>query len=150
LKGLTKATLMDPEFASGNSITMPAEWLIGVIRTLKVPVDTPEMAYAVDGILTGLGQKPFYPPDVAGWPQGRVWVSTASTAGQVWAANELAKRGDISTIEGAAPSDRVDAAGYLIGVGAWSDRSAKALEAFTKNPAQLFTAAVNTPEYLTS
>lgn len=150
LKALTKAILLDPAFPSGNSVTMPAEWLIGVMRTLAVPVDSTEMAYAVDGILTGLGQKPFYPPDVSGWPHGRVWVSTASTAGQVWAASELAKRGDISTIESAPTSDRVDAVGYLIGVGAWSDRSASALHAFVNNPPQLFTAAVNTPEYLTS
>lgn len=150
LRSVTKAVLLDPEFESSSAITMPAEWLIGVIRTLKVSVDTDEMAYAVDGILTGLGQKPFYPPDVAGWPQGRVWVSTASTAGQVWAASELAKRGDISTIENAAPTDRVDAAGYLIGVGAWSDRTASALKAFVDSPPQLFTAAVNTPEYLTA
>lgn len=150
LKALTKAILMDPAFSSGSSVTMPAEWLIGVIRTLRVPVDSPEMAYAIDGILTGLGQKPFYPPDVSGWPHGRVWVSTASTAGQVWAASELAKRGDLSIVESAGANDRVDAAGYLIGVGAWSDRSAAALQAFVKSPPQLFTAAVNTPEYLTS
>jgi uncharacterized protein (DUF1800 family) len=150
LKAVTRAILTDPTFASGSSVTMPAEWLVGVMRTLSVPADSPEMAYAIDGALTGLGQKPFYPPDVAGWPQGRVWVSTASTAGQVWAASELAKRGDISIIENAAPGDRVDAAGYLIGVGAWSDRSASALGRFVNSPPQLFTAAVNTPEYLTA
>jgi len=150
LKALTKAILTDPVFESGSAITMPAEWLVGVMRTLSVPADSAEIAYAVDGALTGLGQKPFYPPDVAGWPQGRVWVSTASSAGQVWAASELAKRGDISIIENAAPGDRVDAAGYLIGVGAWSDRSASALQEFVKSPPQLFTAAVNTPEYLTA
>ena len=150
LKALTKAILTDPAFGSGSSITMPAEWLVGVMRTLSVPADSQEIAYAIDGALTGLGQKPFYPPDVAGWPQGRVWVSTASTAGQVWAASELAKRGNISIIEDAAPNDRVDAAGYLIGVGAWSDRSATALGRFVKSPPQLFTAAVNTPEYLTA
>jgi uncharacterized protein (DUF1800 family) len=150
LKALTKAILTDPSFASGSSVTMPAEWLVGVMRTLAVRADSPEMAYAIDGSLTGLGQKPFYPPDVSGWPHGRVWVSTASTAGQVWAASELAKRGDISIIENAAPGDRVDAAGYLIGVGAWSDRSASALQKFVNNPQQLFTAAVNTPEYLTA
>jgi uncharacterized protein (DUF1800 family) len=150
LKSLTKAILLDPEFKSGSSITMPVEWLIGVIRTLKIPVDSDEMAYAVDGILTGLGQKPFYPPDVAGWPQGRVWVSTASTAGQVWAASELAKRGDLSAVADVAPGDRVDAVGYFIGIGAWSDRTASALKSFVDNPLQLFTAAVNTPEYLTA
>lgn len=150
LKALTKAILLDPEFGTGRVINTPVEWLIGVIRTLSVPVDSTEMAYAVDGLLTGLGQKPFYPPDVAGWPRGRVWVSTASTAAQLWAASELAQRGDLSTIESAGADDRIDAAGYLIGVGAWSDRTVDALKPFTSDPRRLFTAAVNTPEYLTS
>jgi hypothetical protein len=77
-------------------------------------------------------------------------VSTASTAGQVWAAGELAKRGDISMIENAPAGDRIDAVGYLIGVGGWSDRTASALKSFTQNPQHLFIAAVNTPEYLTA
>ncbi len=64
--------------------------------------------------------------------------------------SELAKRGDLSTIESAGPNDRIDAAGYLIGVGAWSDRTVDALKPFVGDPPQLFTAAVNTPEYLTS
>ena len=150
LKALTKAILLDSEFSSGRVISTPVEWLVGLIRTLSVPIDSSEMAYAVDGLLTGLGQKPFYPPDVAGWPRGRVWVSTASTAAQLWAANELAKRGDLSIIESAGVDDRIDAAGYLIGVGAWSDRTIEALKPFAGDPQQLFTAAVNTPEYLTS
>jgi uncharacterized protein (DUF1800 family) len=150
LKALTKAILLDSAFASGSSVTMPAEWLIGVIRTLRVPLDTVDSLTAIYSSLTGLGQKPFYPPDVAGWPIGRVWVSTASTVQQVLLAGELAKRGDISTIESAPPNDRIDAAGYLIGVGAWSDRTSSALKPFLHNPRNLFTAAVNTPEYLTS
>ena len=150
LKSLTKAIFLDAEFSAGRVINTPVEWLIGLIRTLSVPVESDEMAYAIDGLLTGLGQKPFYPPDVAGWPRGRVWVSTASTAAQLWAASELAKRGDLSTIESAGPDDRIDAAGYLIGVGSWSDRTAEALTPYVDDPGQLFTAAVNTPEYLTS
>lgn len=150
LKALTKAIFLDPEFTEGRVINTPVEWLVGLIRTLSVPVESDEIAYAVDGLLTGLGQKPFYPPDVAGWPRGRVWVSTASTAAQLWAATELAKRGDLSTIESAGQGDRIDAAGYLIGVGAWSDRTAEALKPYVGEPERLFTAAVNTPEYLTS
>ncbi|WP_319455360.1 MULTISPECIES: DUF1800 domain-containing protein [unclassified Mycobacterium] len=150
LKALTKAILLDPEFVSGASIITPAEWLIGVIRTLSIPVDSPEVAYAIDGLLTGLGQRPFYPPDVSGWPRGRVWVSTASITTQAWAATELAKRGNLSTVESAPIADRVDAVGYFIGVGAWSDRSAAALKPYLGNPAALFTAAVNAPEYLTA
>jgi hypothetical protein len=62
----------------------------------------------------------------------------------------LARAGDLSTVEQAAADDRIDAVGYLIGIGAWSDRTAAALTPLTRNPIRLVAAAVNTPEYLTS
>ena len=62
----------------------------------------------------------------------------------------LAHVGDLSSIESTAPGDRIDAVGYLIGVGAWSDRTVDALEPLVRRPPQLVAAAVNTPEYLTS
>jgi uncharacterized protein (DUF1800 family) len=150
LKALTKAVLTDPDFVTGTSVNGPVEWLIGVVRTLGFSIDSAELALTGLDILTNLGQKPFYPPDVAGWPRGRAWVSTASLASQMWAAGELAKRGDLSTIEDAGVVDRVDAVGYLIGVGAWSDSTATGLKPFVKEPLRLFTVAVNSPEYLTT
>jgi hypothetical protein len=62
----------------------------------------------------------------------------------------LAKLGDLSVVESAPESDRVDAAGYLFGVGSWSDRTASALKPLAGRPTDLVTAAVNSPEYLTS
>jgi uncharacterized protein (DUF1800 family) len=150
LKALTKAILLDPEFTTGAKVNTPVEWMVGVVRTLGVSIDGHDMSYAVDDLLTGLGQRPFYPPDVGGWPHGLAWVSNASIAAQTWAATELTKRGDLSMIESAGLSSQIDAVGYLIGVGAWSDRTVKALKPFVGHPPQLFTAAVNTPEYLTS
>lgn len=152
LRALTKAILMDPEFigGSGTLVNTPVEWLIGVIRTLKVPIDAPERVQAVEGALMVLGQRPFYPPDVGGWPRGRVWLSTASAAVRASAATTLSQLGDVSIVESAAVGDRLDATGYLFGVGAWSERSVAALKPLVNNPQQLVAAAVNTPEYLTS
>ncbi len=121
-----------------------------MIRTLGVPVDSPAQLKKVQATLKGLGQRPFYPPDVGGWPHGRVWLSTASADLRLSAASSLARDGDLSTVESAAADDRIDAVGYLIGVGAWSDRTAAALQPLVRKPAQLLAAAVNTPEYLTS
>jgi hypothetical protein len=44
----------------------------------------------------------------------------------------------------------MDALGHLLGVGAWSDRSAKVLRTAVSSPPRLAAIAVNTPEYLTS
>jgi uncharacterized protein (DUF1800 family) len=95
-------------------------------------------------------QRPFYPPDVNGWPHGQAWLSTTSTTARVWAAEKFAALGDLSTVEDAAKDDRMDATGYLIGVGGWTDRSAAALKGLVDDPKRLVAAALNTPEYLTA
>ena len=71
LKSLTKAILLDPEFAdrAGTVVNTPAEWLIGVVRALKAPIDDPELLEPVVVALTVMGQRPFYPPNVGGWPR---------------------------------------------------------------------------------
>ncbi|WP_411550806.1 DUF1800 domain-containing protein [Mycobacterium avium] len=152
LRALTRAILTDPEFtgARASMVNTPIEWLIGVIRSLRVPVDDPKRLKMIDATLRTLGQRPFYPPSVGGWPSGQVWLSTASAGARLRAATELAHAGDLSGIENTPPTDRIDAVGYLIGVGAWSDRTARALQPLVGQPPRLVAAAVNTPEYLTS
>jgi uncharacterized protein (DUF1800 family) len=152
LGALTRAILTDDEFIGSRAaiVNTPVEWLVGVIRTLSVPVDNPTRLKMIDSTLRVLGQRPFYPPDVGGWPHGRVWMSTASADVRMRAASQLARAGDLSTVDAVAAGDRIDAVGYLIGIGAWSDRTVTALKPLTRNPVQLVAAAVNTPEYLTS
>ena len=152
LRALTRAILTDDEFIKSRAVMVntPVEWLVGVIRTLRVPVDSPARLKMVNTTLRALGQRPFYPPDVGGWPHGRVWMSTASADVRMRAASQLARAGDLSSVEDAAVDDRIDAVGYLIGVGAWTDRTVEALNPLVRKPAQLVAAAVNTPEYLTS
>jgi uncharacterized protein (DUF1800 family) len=152
LRALTRAILTADEFTGGRAavVNTPVEWLVGVIRALRVPMNDPKERKMAEGTLRALGQRPFYPPSVGGWPHGQVWLSTASAEARLRAAARLARSGDLSTVEDAAPGDRIDAVGYLIGIGAWTDRSAEALEPLVGKPPQLVAAAVNTPEYLTS
>jgi uncharacterized protein (DUF1800 family) len=152
LGALTRAILTDDEFVNsrGTKVNSPVEWLVGVIRTLGVSVDAAARMKLVNTTLRGLAQRPFYPPDVGGWPHGQVWMSTASADVRMRAAIQLARAGDLSSIEEAAADDRIDAVGYLIGVGAWSDRTVAALKPLVRRPVQLVAAAVNTPEYLTA
>jgi len=152
LKSLTKAILLDPEFAdrAGTVVNTPIEWLIGVVRALKAPIDDVDLLEAIVVALTVMGQRPFYPPNVGGWPSGQAWLSTSSISARAWAADKFTHSGDLSLVEQAAPGDRIDAAGYLIGIGAWTDRTAAALKPLVNEPRQLVAAAVNTPEYLTS
>jgi uncharacterized protein (DUF1800 family) len=152
LKALTKAVLLDPEFSgqAGTVVNTPVEWLIGVVRALKAPIDDPQSLEPIVVALTVMGQRPFYPPNVGGWPHGQAWLSTSSISARAWAADKFTKSGDVSVVEDAAPSDRIDAAGYLMGIGAWTDGTAAALKHLVNEPRQLVAAAVITPEYLTS
>ncbi len=150
LKALTLAILTDPEFLAhpASLVNTPVEWTVGLVRALKMP--TAQNAQLIDQTLKMLGQQPFYPPDVGGWPRGQAWLSTASAGVRLRAGTALARRGDVSAVADAAPSDRIDAAGYLLGIGSWSDQSAAALRPLVNRPPELVAAAANTPENLTS
>ncbi|HEY7048279.1 MAG TPA: DUF1800 domain-containing protein [Jatrophihabitantaceae bacterium] len=152
LAALFTALFTAPEFASGqHSIVVgPVEWLIGVTRALRVPVPDEDGAKKLVTVLRALGQEPFYPPNVGGWPSGQAWLSTAAADLRMRAALALANAGDLTSVTSAASSERVDAAGYLLGVGAWSARSRAVLQAEVGNPPRLVATAVNTPEYLTN
>ena len=152
LTALTTAILTDPEFAGGRAtvVNAPVEWLVGMLRAVRLPLAEPAVVKTVDATLKALGQRPFYPPSVGGWPRGQVWLSTASAGARLAAATKIAAAGDVSPIEQAARAERIDATGYLLGIGSWSDRSVAALRPLIDRPAALVATAVNTPEYLTS
>ncbi|MQY19904.1 hypothetical protein NRB20_29990 [Nocardia sp. RB20] len=152
LGAMITAILTDPEFTGARDTVVhaPVEWLIGAVRALRVPMNTDAQAHRVMGVLRTLGQLPFYPPNVGGWSSGQAWMSTAAAQTRLTAITVLLKGADLSAISSASSADRVDAAGHLLGVGAWSDRSAKVLRTAVGNPARLAAIAVNTPEYLTS
>lgn len=151
LKALTRAIFVDPDFvaAAGTAVVTPVDWLVGMLRALSVPLDGPDTLTACDVVLKVMGQRPFSPPDVDGWPQGRVWLSNTSAAARLWAADRFVALGDLSPVSDAAPGDRIDAAGYLLGIGAWTDTTVEALKTVSGHPDRLIVAAVNTPEYLT-
>ena len=151
LKALTAAILSDAEFVSQPSslVNTPVEWMVGLVRSLKVPLTRTSLTM-VSQTLKNLGQQPFYPPDVGGWPSGQAWLSTAGAGVRLRAAATLASSGDMSAITDAAPPDRIDAAGYLLGIGAWTDQSAAALRPLVDRPVELVAVAANTPENLTS
>jgi uncharacterized protein (DUF1800 family) len=152
LAALITAILSDPEFTSARNTVVhaPVEWLIGAVRAFRAPMTEDADARHVVSVLRTLGQLPFYPPNVGGWSSGQAWMSTAAAQVRLSAVTTLLKKADLNPISSAGRSDRIDAAGHLLGVGAWSDRSAKVLRTATADPVRLAAIAVNTPEYLTS
>jgi uncharacterized protein (DUF1800 family) len=152
LKALTAAILTSPEFLRGRAtiVTPPVDWLIGILRALRVETTDSGLFTDIDNLLHALGQRPFYPPNVGGWPKGRVWLSTATAQIRIRAARLATRHGDTSPVSDAPIGERVDAVAYFLGIGEWSDSSAKILQSYRKDPQALVIAAANTPEYLTT
>ena len=151
VSGLLTALLGSPDFtaAQGTRVIGPVEWLVGALRALQVPVEKQATVSGALGVLRGLGQLPFQPPNVSGWPSGAAWLSTAAADLRMTTAMSLAAKANLDVVSAAAQSERVAATGYLLGIGRWSDRTAAVLKGFVADPQRLVTVALNTAEYLT-
>jgi len=146
------AMLSSPEqsAARGSIVISPVEWAIGAIRALRIPLDEDKAVQQLVGVLRLLGQLPFYPPSVGGWPSGQAWLSTAAADGRMQAAAAWARSGDITAVRSAAISTRIDAVAYFLGLDGFSDRTAAVLRGVVNDPVTLVAVAMNTPDYLTN
>ncbi len=62
----------------GSQIKSPVQLLVGSARLLEVKLPPARMMFQPNGPLRQMGQVPFYPPNVKGWPGGREWVNTST------------------------------------------------------------------------
>ena len=123
---------------------MPVEWWVGASRALGVLPDERSLRH-----LAGLGQVPFVPPDVAGWPANEAWLSTATAAarprglGRGWPA----RRSTRSLVD-MTPAERPAAVGRLLGVDSWGLATSSALASAADDVRSLITVALVAPETL--
>jgi uncharacterized protein (DUF1800 family) len=154
LRKLTHAILSSPEFLEGEAtiVNGPVEWAVGLLRAIDFPLKElqSESGDKLRYALRALGQLPFNPPSVGGWPRGRAWLSATAAQLRFETAKLAVAHGDLSSIEDVSENDRIEAAGYLLGIGKWSASSAAALMNYTDSAPALVVAASNTPEYLSS
>ncbi len=144
---LLRAVAHAPAFRDPASVIVrePVLWLVGVLRALNLPASKVPVG-ALAGGLAGLGQVPFAPPNVGGWPAGTPWLTTASALARLNLARALVAVGDVSPVADAPPTGRVAAAAALLGLPAFSPRTASALNPLAGNPPQLVAAALASPE----
>jgi len=149
LTALFTAVLTDPQLASesGSLVVSPVEWVVGAARALRTPTDAGAVGKLLPA-LRSLGQTPFFPPSVAGWPTGQAWLSTASASTRMEAARMLAGSADLHDVEATAPTSRIDMVAHLLGIPHLSDRTVTALRPLTTDPKQLVATALVSPEYL--
>lgn len=151
LRALVTAIVTDPEFAGSTSsiVLSPVEWMVGATRAVAPETTSAQLTQMASTMRT-LGQLPFYPPSVGGWPSGQAWLSTAGAETRYAAATRLASHAQNPVVTDAAPRDRIDAVGQLLGIGAWSDRTVSVLKPAVGHPDTLTAIALNSPEYLTA
>lgn len=59
----------------GKKIKSPIELMVGMMRTLPMNIQNPENLIVYQKLL---GQMLLYPPNVAGWPNGKSWIDSST------------------------------------------------------------------------
>ena len=143
----TSGVMSDPQYSIVKS---PVEWFIGLCRALKVtPSQLPKPEQVLNS-LDRLGQVPFVPPNVGGWPAGEAWLTAASAQYRLQLCQYLLAHGDISPIASLPTAVRFAAVGDLLGVAEWSLRTERALRDVVNDPTRLILLAASSPEYIVS
>jgi uncharacterized protein (DUF1800 family) len=77
--------------SSGRLIKSPLDYVVGTLRSLGVsPLERSDYEL-LRATLFPLGQVPLAPPNVAGWPGGRSWISDSTLLARINWARKLAK-----------------------------------------------------------
>ena len=152
IRALLTAVTAEAAFrdSATSLVKQPVEWLAGLMRALGVrPGSLPdkEKTQLLAG-LRGMGQVPFQPPSVGGWPAGGAWLTTSAGLARLHLAQLVAGHADLSAIERA--PDKPAAIGDALGVDAWSARTRDALAGVGPDVKQLSTVAACAPEYVVS
>jgi uncharacterized protein (DUF1800 family) len=151
---LATAMFTDPNFlwAQGQLVKQPVEWLIGALRQLGLRFgeltddDQRVLAQGIDD----MGQLPFNPPSVGGWPSDTAWLNTSAVTTKLRLASLLAARLPRATADrltAVPPGQRPDAVARLLVVDRFTGRTKAAMAPFTGDVARLVTLGLISPEY---
>jgi uncharacterized protein (DUF1800 family) len=127
---------------AGTMVKQPVEWLVGAMRQLRVRprlATTETMTQILDG-LSGLGQRPFAPPSVGGWPAGPSWFTARAAQVRLSLAGRLTAAIKVDRLN-------ADSLADLLAIDRWTDRTYSILKTMT-DPRQLLTLGLASPEYL--
>jgi uncharacterized protein (DUF1800 family) len=150
ITALLAALVASPEFRDPRStlVKQPVEWAGGLMRALGVRFGAfrDDEVRNVVAQLEILGQLPFRPPNVGGWPAGPAWLTPASNLRRMSLALAVVAHADLR----AAPvAGRASWVAELLGVDAWTRRTLRALD-LVDDPGDLVAVAACAPEYVVS
>lgn len=152
-KAMFRAVFTDEAFADADNVLVkqPVEYVVGSLRALGVhPSALPQKArrQLLTRTLTGLGQTPFAPDSVGGWPAGAAWLTTAAAQVRITFAQQLVRHAELGDVAAAATTERPDLLARKLGVGAWSAATREVLRAAAHDPRKVTAVALTAPEHL--
>ena len=128
----------------------PVPWLVGVLRALELRVGSFDEAEQKRVIrqLYAMGQVPFVPPSVAGWPLGSSWFTSTSAQARLNLSLRLMRHAKLEWLTKTKPVHRPQVLADHLGVPEWSPRTTAVLSAKQNSAADAFVLAINAPDYL--
>jgi uncharacterized protein (DUF1800 family) len=141
------AAMRDEKYAMVKS---PVEWFISACRALELTPSGLKTPAQMINFLEKLGQVPFSPPNVGGWPAGEAWLSSATAQYRLSFATWLVKQSDLRVLKSLTPAQRLVQSANWLGVAEWSPRTKAALRDAQSDPAQFALLALCSPEYIVS
>ena len=143
----TDPSMQDPKYALVKS---PVEWFISACRALELTPSKLQTPVQLMSYLDKLGQVPFNPPNVGGWPAGGAWLSSATAQYRLAFGAWLIKQSNLNAFNQIPRDSRVLKSADWLGVPEWSARTQSALRTALDDPAQFVLLALCSPEYIVS
>jgi uncharacterized protein (DUF1800 family) len=157
---LLRAVFAHPQFRSDGVrvglVKQPIEWVVGTLRAFGLPPTAAlpggtTLAAATRNVLAALGQTPFAPPSVGGWPAQEAWLNTAADQQKLTFARAIANAA-ATTPAGAAvattpAADRPSHLAWLLGLDGWRPATATALSSVADDASLLITFGLTAPDY---
>ncbi|GLZ50505.1 DUF1800 domain-containing protein [Actinomycetospora sp. NBRC 106378] len=161
LRALLRAIATSAPFhdAGTTLVKQPVEWAVGLMRAVGAQpsaVTTPPRGRRrgqgdpVHQHLEALGQVPFRPPSVGGWPAGTAWLTPSAQLDRMALAQAVVARATVPPGPTGANA-QLDWARQTLGVDAFGPRSTDALrDVAGGDPRTVLAVAALTPEYVIS
>jgi uncharacterized protein (DUF1800 family) len=150
---MLSALCADPALpdSAGHLVKQPVEWMVGALRQLGADPGrlAAQQRRTVLSGLRALGQVPFRPPSVGGWPAGAAWLTTGSAQARLRLGLALAALGPaaVDGLARTARGGRIDALARLLVVDRWTGRTRAVLDGAAGEPRRLLALGLASPEY---
>jgi uncharacterized protein (DUF1800 family) len=152
ISAAVKAMASDPAMSDTKNdlVKAPVEWFIAACRALELTPSQLKTPAQLLNYLDKLGQVPFNPPNVGGWPAAEAWLSSATAQYRIAFAAWLIKQSTLRGLIEIPVGLRVVKSADWLGVAEWSPRTQSTLRNSLADPAQFALLALCSPEFLVS